>query len=58
MSYIYSLPAEMAFDTKGLFGYSFGPLQQKDLDIYYIVVERGHDTFMISKENYAHLLCS
>lgn len=50
MSYIYSLPAEMAFDTKGLFGYSFGPLRQKDLDIYYIVVERGHDTFMISNK--------
>jgi mannose-6-phosphate isomerase-like protein (cupin superfamily)/SAM-dependent methyltransferase len=33
----------------GLFGYTFGPLNQKDLEIYYIEVEKGHDTFMISK---------
>lgn len=49
MGYVYLLPAEMAFETKGLFGYSFGPLRQKDLESYYIVVERGHDTFMVSK---------
>src|ERR1700751_1186762 len=50
MSYIYSLPLSTAFDGRGLFGYSFGPLQQKDIDIYYIEVEKGHDTFMISKK--------
>jgi chemotaxis methyl-accepting protein methylase/mannose-6-phosphate isomerase-like protein (cupin superfamily) len=50
MAYIYSLPAEFAFESKGLFGYTFGPLRQNDLEIYYIVVERGHDTFMISKK--------
>ncbi len=49
MGYIYSLPTEMAFDTKGVFGYAFGALRQKDLEIYYIVVERGHDTFIVSK---------
>jgi SAM-dependent methyltransferase/quercetin dioxygenase-like cupin family protein len=34
----------------GLFGYTFGPLNQKDLEIYYIEVEKGHDTFIISKK--------
>ena len=38
-----------SFDGKGLFGYTFGPLRQKDFDIYYIEVEMGHDTFMVSK---------
>jgi mannose-6-phosphate isomerase-like protein (cupin superfamily)/SAM-dependent methyltransferase len=50
MPYIYSLPTSTSFDDKGLFGYTFGPLNQKDLEIYYIEVEKGHDTFMISKK--------
>ena len=50
MRYIYSLPTSISFDGKGLFGYTFGPLNQKDVDIYYIEVEKGHDTFMISKK--------
>src|SRR6516162_8588703 len=50
MRYIYSLPTPSSFDGKGLFGYTFGPLNQKDVDIYYIEVEKGHDTFMISKK--------
>jgi chemotaxis methyl-accepting protein methylase/mannose-6-phosphate isomerase-like protein (cupin superfamily) len=50
MPYIYSLPPMTSFDGKGLFGYTFGPLQQKDLEIYYIDVEKGHDTFMVSKK--------
>src|SRR5262245_61342719 len=50
MPYIYSLPTSTSFDGKGLFGYTFGPLNQKDLEIYYIEVEKGHDTFMISKK--------
>jgi len=50
MPYVYSLPPSTAFDGRGLFGYSFGPLKQKDIDIYYIEVEKGHDTFMISKK--------
>ena len=44
MRYTYSLPTLPSFDGKGLFGYTFGPLQQKDLEIYYIEVEKGHDT--------------
>ena len=50
MSYIYSLPTSTSFDGKGLFGYTFGPLNQKDVEIYYIEVEKGHDTFMVSKK--------
>ena len=49
MRYIHLLPLLPSFDGKGLFGYTFGPLQQKDLEIYYIEVEKGHDTFMVSK---------
>ena len=50
MRYTYSLPPSISFDGKGLFGYTFGPLNQKDVDVYYIEVEKGHDTFMISKK--------
>jgi mannose-6-phosphate isomerase-like protein (cupin superfamily)/SAM-dependent methyltransferase len=49
MRYTYSRPTLPSFDGKGLFGYTFGPLQHKDLEIYYIEVEKGHDTFMVSK---------
>jgi SAM-dependent methyltransferase/mannose-6-phosphate isomerase-like protein (cupin superfamily) len=49
MRYVHSRPTLPSFDGKGLFGYTFGPLQQKDLEIYYIEVEEGHDTFMVSK---------
>jgi chemotaxis methyl-accepting protein methylase len=50
MQYTYVLPAAMAFEGEGLLGYAFGPLKQKDLDIYYADVKRGHDFFMISKK--------
>jgi len=49
MPYIYSLPTAVSFTGKGLLGYSFGPLQQKDLEVYYIEVKKGHDFYMISK---------
>jgi hypothetical protein len=50
MPYTYSLPKLTSFTGVGLHGYSFGPLRQKDLDIYYIESEKGHDTFMVSKK--------
>jgi SAM-dependent methyltransferase/mannose-6-phosphate isomerase-like protein (cupin superfamily) len=50
MTYIYSRPASVSFTGKGLLGYTFGPLIDKSLEIYYIEVEKGHDTFMISKK--------
>jgi len=49
MRYTHSVPLLPSFDGKGLVGYNFGPLHQKDLDVYYIEVEKGHDTFMVSK---------
>jgi mannose-6-phosphate isomerase-like protein (cupin superfamily)/SAM-dependent methyltransferase len=49
MRYTHLLPLLPSFDGEGLFGYTFGPLRQKDLEIYYIEVEKGHDTFMVSK---------
>jgi chemotaxis methyl-accepting protein methylase/mannose-6-phosphate isomerase-like protein (cupin superfamily) len=48
MPYLYSVPTLTSFDAKGLFGYTFGPLRQKDLEVYYVEVEKGHDTFMVS----------
>jgi chemotaxis methyl-accepting protein methylase len=50
MPYTYTLPQSTAFTGTGLEGYSFGPLRQKDLDVYYIESEKGHDTFMVSKK--------
>jgi SAM-dependent methyltransferase len=50
MPYIYTLPNSTSFTGIGLQGYSFGPLRQKDIDIYYIESERGHDTFMVSRK--------
>ncbi|MGO8927549.1 MAG: CheR family methyltransferase [Limisphaerales bacterium] len=50
MLYTYSLPSSVGFTGKGLLGYTFGPLNQNDLEIYYIEVQKGHDFFMISKK--------
>jgi SAM-dependent methyltransferase/mannose-6-phosphate isomerase-like protein (cupin superfamily) len=50
MRYLHPLPTSPSFTTKGLLGYTFGPLNQKDLEVYYVEVEKGHDTFMISKK--------
>jgi SAM-dependent methyltransferase len=47
--YTYTLQTIPAFTGTGLEGYSFGPLRQKDVDIYYVESEKGHDTFMKSK---------
>jgi SAM-dependent methyltransferase/quercetin dioxygenase-like cupin family protein len=50
MQYLYSLPTSVSFTGKGLFGYTFGPLNHKRLEIYYIDVDKGHDTFIVSKK--------
>src|SRR5271167_141664 len=49
MSYTYSASRSPSFTGKGLVGYAFGPLKQRDLTIDYVEVERGHDTFLVSK---------
>ena len=48
--YIHSLPTSVSFTKKGLLGYSFGPLSQRDLEISYVEVEKGHDTFIVSRK--------
>jgi SAM-dependent methyltransferase len=50
MPYVHPLPSSASFTGKGLHGYTFGPLRQKDLEIYFIESEKGHDVFMISKK--------
>jgi SAM-dependent methyltransferase/quercetin dioxygenase-like cupin family protein len=50
MRYTYSVPTSASFTGRGLLGYTFGPLNQRDLEIYYVEVEKGHDTFMISSK--------
>lgn len=50
MQYIHELPSIASFDSKGLIGYSFGQLMQKDLEVLYVESEKGHDTFVISKK--------
>jgi len=50
MPYTFTIAKPTSFTGTGLEGYTFGPLRQKDLDIYYIVSEKGHDTFMVSKK--------
>ena len=47
---IHRLPPSVSFSGRGLFGYTFGPLRQKDVEFYYIEVEKGHDTFMVSRK--------
>lgn len=49
MPYTYSLPTSVSFTGKGLLGYSFGPLKQKEVEIQYIEAEKGHDTFIVSR---------
>jgi chemotaxis methyl-accepting protein methylase len=49
MRYVQSLPTSVSFRGKGLVGYSFGPLNEKDLEVLYIESEKGHDTFLVSK---------
>ena len=39
--YIYSMPTTASFIGKGLLGYTFGPLKQEDLEMYYVEVEKG-----------------
>lgn len=50
MPYIYVRPTSASFTGKGLVGYTFGPLSQKDCEIYYVEVEKGHDVYMVSKK--------
>jgi mannose-6-phosphate isomerase-like protein (cupin superfamily) len=50
MPYILTIPSSPSFTLKGLKGYQFEPLRNQELDIYFVDVEKGHDTFIISKK--------
>jgi len=49
MPYIHSLPAAPTFQGQSLLGYNFGPLAGRRLDVHFIEVKGGHDTFIISR---------
>ncbi len=48
MPYLYTQPTLPSFTCTGLTGYTFGPLNDPNVEIYYIDVSQGHDTFQIS----------
>jgi len=50
MAHLYSLPTLPTFTFEGLAGYEFGPLDQKDLNVYFLDVKKGHDSFIVSKK--------
>ena len=43
------IPEKPSFQQKGLKGYAY-PLANKELEIYYVDVSQGHDTYIISKK--------
>ena len=50
MQYVFSLPTSPSFTNKGLVGYDFAPLNEKDVEVFYVESEKGHDTFIIRKK--------
>lgn len=49
MAYVLNLPKLPTFTQKGLKGFQF-PLKNKEVEVYFVNVEKGHDTFIISKK--------
>lgn len=49
MSYVLAASSSPSFVLKGLAGYEFRPLQDKDFAVHLLDVTKGHDTFMISR---------
>ena len=50
MPYVYTITASSpCFTGKGLKGYQFGPLRNQEVEIHFVDVVKGHDTFFISK---------
>ena len=50
MPYVITIPSSPAFVLKGMKGYQFELLENTELDIYLLDVEKGHDMFIISKK--------
>ena len=49
MPYVLAASSSPAFALKGLAGYEFQPLKDDDFAVHLLDVQKGHDTFMISK---------
>jgi len=49
MPYILRTPSSPSYEGKGLRGFQFEPLKNQELDIHFVDVKTGHDTFLISK---------
>lgn len=47
--FIRKIKDKPSFSQKGLDGYKF-PLENKEVEIYFIDVKQGHDTYIISKK--------
>jgi mannose-6-phosphate isomerase-like protein (cupin superfamily) len=50
MSYVFRLPSSPSFEGKGLTGFQFQPLRNQELEIHFVDVTTGHDTFLRSKK--------
>jgi hypothetical protein len=48
MSYVLAASSSPSFKLKGMAGYEFHPLKDKDFAVHLLEVKKGHDTFMIS----------
>jgi mannose-6-phosphate isomerase-like protein (cupin superfamily) len=49
MSYVLAASSSPSFTLKGMAGYEFQPLKDDDFAVHLLEVQKGHDTFMISK---------
>lgn len=49
MSYVLAASSSPSFTLKGMAGYEFQPLKDEDFAVHLLDVQKGHDTFMISK---------
>jgi len=49
MAYVLTRPESATFAQKGLKGFQF-PLRNKEFEVYFVNVEKGHDNFIVSKK--------
>ena len=49
MAYVKEIPEKPSYSQKGLDGYKF-PLANREVEIYFVDVKKGHDTYIISKK--------
>ena len=49
MTYTFTTNKTPSYTQRGLKGYKF-PIKNKELEIYFVDVEKGHDTFIISRK--------